>query len=465
MPLPETLDPAPRESVLAETLRLGMPAMLGMLSQWVLNLADIHMVGRLAHGATAQRGAESIANVHVGTIFILAMLFTFGALSIGTQAVAARRWGERNHAAAERAMTSGLILAMALSAILLPVYQLIVPWIVETFSPSGQVLDTGVVTGYLRTRFWAIPALLALFVMRGWFNGVGSTAVVMVSALFVNALNILLNWCWIEGHWGFARLEVEGAALASAVATWMGVVFLVVYALTSRRCVEIGLLRRWSIDRALLLRIARLSLPSFIHLGALHTGFLVFHGFIIPRTAEGTAAVAASGIAWNSASLCFFVSYGFGIAAATMLGQGLGSGAIQRARHCVWTACFLGYGGNLMLAVVYVLFGRRIAALFNADPEVIRLTFWLFVIVASFQVLDNFGIILSEAFKGAGMTLFVMLVEVPVNLMFLVIAWILGVQLDLGVIGAWMAMIVYAIVFALIMIVSFRRGLWQRARA
>ena len=108
-----------------------------------------------------------------------------------------------------------LILAMALSAVLLPLYQLIAPWIVELFSPSGEVLDTGVVTGYLRMRFWAVPALLALFVMRGWFNGVGNTAVVMVSALFVNALNILLNWCWIEGHWGFPRLEVQGAALAS----------------------------------------------------------------------------------------------------------------------------------------------------------------------------------------------------------------------------------------------------------
>jgi Na+-driven multidrug efflux pump len=112
-----------------------------------------------------------------------------------------------------------------------------------------------------------------------------------------------------------------------------------------------------------------------------------------------------------------------------------------------------------------VVFGRRIASLFNADPEVIRLTFWLFVIVASFQILDNFGIILSEAFKGAGMTLFVMLIEVPVNLLFLIIAWFLGVHLDLGVIGAWMGMIVYAIIFALVMIVSFRRGLWQHARA
>jgi putative MATE family efflux protein len=465
MPLPETLDPAPRDSVLAETLRLGLPATLGMLSQWVVNLADIHMVGRLAHGATADRGAASIANVHVGTIYILAMLFTFGALAIGTQAVAARRWGERDRAAAERAMTSGLILAMALSAVLLPLYQLIAPWIVETFSPSGEVLDTGVVTGYLRMRFWAIPAMLALFVMRGWFNGVGNTAVVMVSALFVNALNILLNWCWIEGHWGFPRLEVQGAALASTVATWMGVAFLVIYALRARRCVELRLLRRWRVDRVQLMRIARLSFPSFIHLGALHTGFLVFHGLIIPRTAEGTVAVAASGIAWNTAGLCFFVSYGFGIAAATMLGQGLGAGTLQRARQCVWTACFLGYGVNLLLAAVYVVFGRRIASLFNADPEVIRLTFWLFVIVASFQILDNFGIILSEAFKGAGMTLFVMLIEVPVNLLFLIIAWFLGVHLDLGVIGAWMGMIVYAIIFALVMIVSFRRGLWQHARA
>ncbi len=455
-----------RESVLRETLRLGVPAMLGLLSNWGLGLADVYMVGRLATDGIPTRGVSAIANVHIGSTYILAMVITFAALSVGTQAVAARRWGERDRPSAARALTAGLMLALVVSALLLPLYQVSVGWIVDFFTSTNTSVNTAVVTDYLQIRLWAIPALLMLFAMRGWFNGVGNTAVVMALVLVENALNIALNWGLIEGHWGFPRLEESGAALASALASWFGLALLALYTLMARRYADLHLLRRWKTDRVMRRRIARLSLPSFIHLAAAHTGFLIFLGVIVPRTHEGLAAVAASGIVWTTASLSFFVALGFGVAAATMMGQGLGSGDHRFAVRGVWTAVTVAWIINVTIAAGYVIFGRWLTGIFTDDPEVIRLGGWLFVIVASFQFIDNFGIILSEAFKGAGMTLFVMLVETPLNLgLFLGLAWWWGVRLGWGVVGAWAAMIVYAVVFAVIMIVCFRRGLWRRGQA
>ncbi len=459
------MDASLRHSVLRETLRLGVPATLATLSQWLLALADTYMVGRLGLESEA-RGMAAIANVHIGGMYILAMVITFAALAVGTQAVAARRWGEGNRPRAAAAMIGGLVIAVGLSVILLPLFQVCARPLIENFSGARGAIDTGTVHSYLSIRLWALPAMLMLFVMRGWFNGVGHTSITLASVGIVNGLNILLNWAWIEGRWGFERLEESGAALASSVSTWIGLGHLLLHCLFARRWRAIHLLRRWVFDTELIGRIARLSIPSFIHLAAAHIGFLIFLGFIVPRTRESMAGVAASGIVWNTASVCFFVSLGFGIAAGTMLGQGLGSGELRRAVRGVWTACFLAMGINLAIAIILCTLGRQIVACFNRDPEVIRLGFWLFVIVASFQFIDAFGIVLAEAFKGAGMTLFIMLVEVPMNLaMFLGLSWWWGIGLGWGVIGAWAPLILYALLFGTIMIVAFRAGLWRRGRA
>lgn len=465
-PSPTLRPPDSNEPVLGDVLRLAVPATLGMISQWVMSIADVGMVSRLAVGATAERGVQAINTVHLGSIFVLAMVITFAALSVGTQAVAARRWGEGDQMAAARTLSSGVLLALAMSAILFPLYESIASWVVHEFTPAREGVNLDGVTMYLRIRLLMVPAVLVLFVGRGWYNGVGKTAVVMANVLLINVLNVGLNALLIEGRFGFPRLEENGAAFASALAVWIGLVHMALHSFLVPRLRALHLLRGWRLDRVLLGRIVRLSIPSFFHLGAAHGGFLIFHSVIIPRTREGALAVAASGIVWNVAAICFMISLGFGIAAATLLGQGLGSGRIERAVRGVWISCWAGFTITMTLAVVFVVFGRFLAARFTSDPEVIHLAGWLFALVATFQAIDNFGIILSEAFKGAGMTLFVMAVELPVNLiLFLGLSWWWGIGLGWGVIGAWAPMILYAFSIAIIMIFAFRAGLWRRGRA
>lgn len=448
-----------------EILRLAAPAALGLLSQWVLQLADVYMVGRLAIGATPERGVEAIANVHVGGIYMLALVISFNALAVGAQAVSARRWGENNREAAAHTLDNGVLLALGLSVLLLPVYWLGAEWLVARFT-GRQAITLPVVVDYLHIRFVAMPALLVLFFCVGWFNGVGNTRVAMMMGLIINALNIAGNWALIEGHWGLPRLEERGAALASALSTWAGLLYVVLYALFARRHRGQRLLRRWQVDPALMGRVVRLSAPSFVHFAAAHLGFLLFLAVIIPATREGSTAVAASGIVWSTASLSFFLTVSFGIAAATVMGQSLGAGDLFRAKCGVWTAALMALAVNVVLSVIYITLGGRIVALISDEPAVVRIGFWLYVIVGSFLITDALAIVLLEAFKGAGMTLFAMAVEVPINLvLFLGLAWWWAIGLDWGVIGGWAAFIVYSLAMAAVVIPAFQCGLWRHGRA
>ncbi|NUP89789.1 MAG: MATE family efflux transporter [Candidatus Sumerlaeia bacterium] len=461
----ERQSPPPRP-ILGEALRLGVPAVMGMLSHWVLSIADEYMVSRLAIGATPERGYRAIGNVHVASIYVLALVITFNALAVGTQAVAARRWGEGRRDAASGVLRTALVMVLALSALLTPLYIAFAGEMVRLFTGETPSIDRDIVTAYLEIRFWALPAMMAIYVLSGWFAGVGNTVIVMMTALLVNAVNILLNWVLIEGRWGFPRLEERGAALASTIGTHAGLAFMIAYALMSRRFRALNLLRRWRPEREVAGRILRLSAPSFLHYAAVHGGFMVFLAAIIPNTREGAVGVAASAIVWVSTALAFMIAFGFGNAAATLMGQSLGAGDPARARHSVWVCAWVSLAATLPVTLTCALAGPWITSLFTQDPEVIRVSRWLFLIIASFQLLDNFGIILAEAFKGAGLNFFVMVVEVPLNLvLFLSLSWWWGVGLNWGVAGAWGAMIPYVLIFDAVMITAFQRGVWRRGQA
>jgi Na+-driven multidrug efflux pump len=196
------------------------------------------------------------------------------------------------------------------------------------------------------------------------------------------------------------------------------------------------------------------------------TGFLLFIGAIVPRTPDGATGAAAAAIVWHVSGLSYMLSVGFGIAAATMLGQALGSGDLERGRQGVWTAARLGFACCIAVAFVSITCAGPIARFFTQDPDVGRFVFWLLVINAMFQSFDNYGVVIGEAFKGAGMTRFVMMIELPLNLLlFLGLAWYIGVHLGGGVIGAWLPLPLYAVTLGVILIIAFRRGLWKRGRA
>jgi Na+-driven multidrug efflux pump len=307
---------------------------------------------------------------------------------------------------------------------------------------------------------------MAIFVLNGWLAGIGNTRAIMVVALAMNLFNIAGNWALIEGHWGLPRLEERGAALSSTLGSLLGAALLLAHVARTRAVVGENPLRNWKVNWSMMGRIARLSGPSLIHSACTFTGFTVFLAVIVPRTREGAAGVAASGIVWTSTSLAFFLSFGLGIAAATLMGQSLGRGDVARARRGVWISAGVGLALVLPVMIACVFAGGAVASLFTPDPEVIRLARVLFLIVASFQLFDNFGIILTEAFKGAGMTLFVMLVEVPLNLgLFLGLSVWWGVGLGWGVVGAWAPMVVYVIIYDAVMVTAFHAGLWRRGRA
>src|SRR6185503_7559769 len=83
---------------------------------------------------------------------------------------------------------------------------------------------------YLQWRLLGITSMAMTFSFKAFFDGIGKTYVHMVSAIVMNALNILMCLAFIFGRWGAPRMGIAGAGLAAFVSTWIGLAIMIVWA-------------------------------------------------------------------------------------------------------------------------------------------------------------------------------------------------------------------------------------------
>ena len=64
---------------------------------------------------------------------------------------------------------------------------------------------------------------------KQFLEGVGNTKVAMAIIITSNAINVVFNWLFIYGHWGFPEMGAAGAGLATLISRVLTPVLIIVY--------------------------------------------------------------------------------------------------------------------------------------------------------------------------------------------------------------------------------------------
>jgi MATE family multidrug resistance protein len=195
-------------------LLLALPIIGGQISQNLLNIVDLAMVGQLGSVAVAAVGVASFSN-------FLAASFVMG-LGSGVQALVSRRIGEGKPEAAVRALNGGLFLALAIG---LPIS--IGLFLVSELLMTALTSDAAVAadaTSYFSARVLGSFAIGMNFAFRGYWNGVSLSMIYMRTLIIMHLANIALNYLLIFGKFGFPELGVAGAGAGTALSIILGVV-------------------------------------------------------------------------------------------------------------------------------------------------------------------------------------------------------------------------------------------------
>jgi Na+-driven multidrug efflux pump len=156
---------------------------------------------------------------------------------------------------------------------------------------------------------------------------------------------------------------------------------------------------------------------------------------------------------------------GLSNAAATLVGQNLGARRPERAEQSVWQACMVSAAFLTAIGVVFLLGARVLVGLFTQDPEVLRHGVSYLRIISLGFPFYAFGMVMMQAFNGAGDTRTPTLINLGVFwLLQLPLAWLLSHHTGLGPSGVFVTLATCFSVFAAIGVALFRRGRWKLAR-
>jgi len=428
---------------------IALPIMGGMMSQNVLNLVDIGMVGRLGDKALAATGIGSFANY-------LAIAFIIG-LSAGVQALAARRLGEGRIDETAIPLNGGLILALIIGVPACVLLILATPHAYGYLTDDPAVRELGI--PYLQIRILSMMAVGMNFSFRGYWSAVHLTGVYLRTLLIMHAINIFLHWVLIFGNLGAPALGVFGAGLSTTISLYIGTLLYFYFAVRHAR--DNGFLHRLP-SRSTLWQQFRLSLPSSLQQLFFAAG-LVTLTWIVSRI--GTGEMAAINVLMTFHITAILPAFGIALAAMTLVGNALGRGDAEDAAAWGWNCAALTLIYGVIMSLLLVPLAEPILAVFLTNPETRELAHLPMVLWALMIGFDAAGMVLMNALIGAGDTRRSMWISLIWQwLFFLPLAFLVGPLLGFGLLGVWVVNSLYRVGQAVNCMLTWRGRKWAAIR-
>src|SRR5271168_2655670 len=430
-------------------LLLAIPMVLEMVLESLFAVVDILWVGRL--------GANSVATVGL-TESLLSLVFAVGiGLAMSTTAMVARRIGEKDPEDAAIAGVQAIFLGLLVSlSIGIPSF-IFAPKLLQLMGASPELVATG--SGYARIALGGCGAIVMLFLNNAIFRGAGDASIAMRLLWVSNIINLILDPCLIFGLGPFPKLGVTGAALATFTGRSIGVLYQFYRLLRGSERIRI-LRSQIRLNFPVLLRLIRVSLTGILQFAIAHTSWI---GLVRIVSIFGATALAGYTIAIRIVVFIILPSWGLSNAAATLVGQNLGAKQPERAEKSVWRTGFYNMLFLGTIGVFFIFFAEPVVRLFTHDPAVVPLAASCLRILSYGNVGYAYGMVMLQAFNGAGDTVTPTLVNFfGFWLLEIRLAYFLAIPGGMHSNGVFLSIVIAELFIAGVSVVLFKRGRWKR---
>ncbi|MBU3220366.1 MATE family efflux transporter [Clostridium algidicarnis] len=433
-------------------MALALPAMIENILQVLIGVVDTYFIGKI--------GTEAIAGVGVTNLIMNIYIAFFLALGVGTTAIVSRNIGANNIENANNAVRQSIIMALGIGIVFGMINFIFSKNILILLGAEERVIQ------YALPYFFsvAVPSvfLCLMMILSSSLRGAGDTKTPMKIAIISNVINIILDYILIFGIFNFNGLGILGAGIATTISRIVGVILLLRKISSDKTKIYINILDKWHIDKDILKSITKIGLPAAFEKLIMRFGQLVYGGMIIKI---GTEAYAAHNIAGTIETFSYLPGMGFGVAAATLVGQNLGAKKTDEAHKIGLISYFLATGFMVAVGAIFYVFAPLLAGLFSEDLEVIDLVVKVLRIIALVQPFLCITLVITSVLQGAGDTKF------PMYSTFIGIwgvrvlgVYILGIKLNMGLVGVWLAISIDIIVRGIILMIRFVKGKWKEIK-
>lgn len=449
-PTAPSLPPAPWRTEFRQLFKLATPIVATQVAWVAMLTTDTAFIGRLGSDALAGAGLSLMT-------FFIGYMLCFG-VTMSTAGLAAQAFGARRPRIVRRVIRQGLWVGGIMVTPCVLGFTFTGPLLAALDQPPEALPHA---EAYMSTLMWSLPPAIAFAILRNFVSALGRPGPALYAMAAGVPVNALLDYALIFGNFGFPRLELVGAGIATSTVNVLMLAFIAAVAQWRRPFNKYQVFARfWRPDWRIFTEILRVGAPIAVMM-VLEGGFFIGAVFVIGQF--GAVAVAAHMIAMQMPHITFMVPMGMSQAATVRVGQMAGRRDVTGAYRAGWTAIAVTAAFMLVTTAVILTTTGPFARLFmDTDTAgadlVLPMAQGLLVLAALFQLGDGIQAVAAGALRGVNDTKIPMINAVASF-------WGLGATLALWLAfhrgleteGIWIGFVVSLCVAALLQAWRFRR--------
>lgn len=298
---------------------VALPIVLQQLITSSLQLVDNIMVGSLGEQSI---GAVSVVN----QLYFVVILITFGAIG-GAGIYTAQYFGSKDFDKLKQTFRFKIVTGLIVAFLSLFIFTILGKTLISAFSENPDTIGLG--QDYLRiVRFSIFPWALTVAISNT-FREIGITKQLLYISFIAIITNTILNYLFIFGNFGFPKLGVEGAGIATLISRFVEFGLMLVLIRSKGSVFSTKLRDLFKIDQAILKAIIIMALPLMLNEALWSMGQTMF---LQSYSLRGDNALAAMNIASAISQLVFVTFGGIGTGVAVLVGNTLGKNELEEAK-------------------------------------------------------------------------------------------------------------------------------------
>jgi MATE family, multidrug efflux pump len=433
-------------SIRRAVLLLSIPMILEMCMESVFAVVDIFFVGKLGKVAVATVGLTESSITIVYSVAI--------GLSMAATALVARRIGEKDPKEAARAAGQSIVVALGFTVLFTLAGVFWAKGILQAIGAPADVVATG--ASYTRIVYSSTLFIMLLYLINGIFRGAGSAFTAMWALWIANGCNIVL--CPIMIHY----YGLPGAAIATTIGRGVGVCYQLFHLLRGKGIIHI-FLRHFIPDWTLIRSVINIAWTGAMQFLIGSASWIVMASIIARHF--GDDAIAGYQVAIRILIFFLLPAWGMSNAAATLVGQNLGAKQPERAEQSVWTAARYNTLFMIFVSLLLLVWAEPVVAFVNKEPGVVAVGVRALHVISLGYIFYGVGMVLANAFNGAGDTRTPTVLNLVVYWAFqMPAAWIMAVRLNWGPTGVFIAILSAEMLITIASFVIFRKGRWKKVK-
>lgn len=433
-----------------QLLALLWPLIIEQALGVLVGMADTVMVSSVGEAAISGVSLVDMINQLIITVF--GALATGGAV-VTSQHLGAKRPEEAARSAGQLVGLSGILgTTVAVFCLVTRTAQLRL-----FFGTISEDVMQACLTYFTITAL-SFPFLALYNAGAAIFRSTGNSAVSMKVSVLVNAINFCGNALCVF----VLRMGVAGVAVPTLVSRAVGAV--IILSLAARRdyalCITPRTVTR--LEGRTVKGILYIGIPSAFENSLFQLGRVLVVSMI---SLFGTVHISANAVANNLDAVGCIVGNAMGLAMITVVGRCVGAQDFEQTKHYTKKLLLWDYIAQGTVNLLVLLFLNRILGMYTLSPETRALSWTLVMIHNGVAILLwPAGFVLPNALRAANDVRFTMLTSILSMIVWRMgLSWVLCVNMGMGAVGVWLAMVVDWICRVTCFVIRFASGAWQKS--